>query len=554
VILGAARTLPAGRYTLVLTDHDGRGGGADVLQSTELYDPDTGTFSAGPMLPAPLAYATASALPDGGVLIAGGSNNGSDGLRSALLYDPATDSFTTATGSMTVARESAASAPLPGGDVLIAGGFNPTTAELASAELYDPVTETFSASAGAMTTARSGPAAAAEPDGEVLIVGGVDGTSNLSSAELYDPTTETFSATPTPMTAAREGPIAAPLPNGETLIAGGFGTGDSNLTSAEVFVPGAQASLSGGGFGEVVEHQPSAVAPVTVTNLGAQALRVAGAALSGADASDFTIAADNCQGRMLAFQQTCTITVRFTPSTLTAESATLTLADNETLPGSATLTGAGVISNTGPIGTTGATGATGAGTTGPSGSAGPPGPAGITGASGPQGPAGVAVQEPCPRATGSLHGTAIARITIGQSRTAAQHAYDNTSDRGQKYEDFFCLTPIGIRVGFPSPALLDTIPAGDRAGYRNRVIWISTANSSYALDTIRPGDTLTDASHRLHPEPVFHVGGNNWYLAVRSDVTWVLKVRGGIVEEIGLASRALTRTRATQRIFLHSFQ
>ena len=81
---------------------------------------------------------TATLLPNGKVLIAGGYNNdnGLNGtfLASAELYDPTAGTFTV-TGSMSVARCNHTATLLPNGMELIAGGFS-STEELASAELY----------------------------------------------------------------------------------------------------------------------------------------------------------------------------------------------------------------------------------------------------------------------------------------------------------------------------------------------------------------------------------------------------------------------------------
>ena len=60
-------------------------------------------------------------------------------------------------------------------------------------------------------------------------------------------------------------------------------------------------------------------------NVGAQALSISGATLAGANAADFTVTADACQGVTLAFRQACTISVSFTPASEGAASATLTL-------------------------------------------------------------------------------------------------------------------------------------------------------------------------------------------------------------------------------------
>src|SRR5262245_54998021 len=72
---------------------------------------------------------------------------------------------------------------LPDGKVLIAGGSNRDVV-LASAELFDPVTGSFS-EAGAMTTPRAGHEATLLNNGKVLITGGQSGRYDvLASAEL----------------------------------------------------------------------------------------------------------------------------------------------------------------------------------------------------------------------------------------------------------------------------------------------------------------------------------------------------------------------------------
>ena len=97
----------------------------------------------------------------------------------------------TATGNMTTARAGHTATLLPNGKVLIAGGTGLSSGELlSSAELYDPVTGMFTP-AGNMTTARSGHTASLLSDGRVLIMGG---TFTGVSAETYDPSAGVFTA------------------------------------------------------------------------------------------------------------------------------------------------------------------------------------------------------------------------------------------------------------------------------------------------------------------------------------------------------------------------
>jgi hypothetical protein len=114
----------------------GRDNSNSVVASAEIYDPSTGAFqpTAHPMTSARLGH-TATLLADGQhVLIVGGQ--AATWLDSAELYDATTDTFTS-TGSMTVARSAFTSTLLVGGAVLVVGspdlpGVDP------SADLYMP--------------------------------------------------------------------------------------------------------------------------------------------------------------------------------------------------------------------------------------------------------------------------------------------------------------------------------------------------------------------------------------------------------------------------------
>jgi hypothetical protein len=139
------------------------------------------------------------------------------------------------------------------------------------------------------------------------------------------------------------------------------------------------------------------------------------------------------------------------------------------------------------------------------------------------------------------------------TRAQARHAFTHSSTRGYKYEDFFCLTPIGVRVGYGSPKLTATLEKRVRSKYADRVIWVSTSSGYYAIHGVRPGATLVAARRRVKLIGPFHIGLNTWYLDADGTVTAVFKVRHGIIEEIGIGVKALTRTHSEQETFLHSF-
>ena len=206
----------------------------DFYKSAELYDPATGKFQPTGDMHERRVGQIAVLLTSGKVLIAGGWV-GMDGTDSAELYDPATGTFTVI-GKMTIRRGRPSATLLPDGDVLIAGGEVRDNEPVASAEIFHAKTLTFVPTAS-MHHARVAHTATLLQDGRVLIAGGYNGNVT-ASAELYDPKTGAFAETGG-LSTARSKHTAGLLPNGQVLIAGGSDSRgwNGNLNSAEIYDP-----------------------------------------------------------------------------------------------------------------------------------------------------------------------------------------------------------------------------------------------------------------------------------------------------------------------------
>jgi len=265
--LATANLLPNGTV-LIAGGNDGFGN----LNSCDLYDPIHNCFAANPgtacaaqkppFMNRVRDVATATLLPNGKVLVAGGFFV-SDATNSTELYDIANNCFAGVSGTpcqgqtapvMKVARFLAAAVLLPNGKVLIAGGFNVTGGVLASTELYDPANNCFAGNPGtpcagettaSMNIARQAASVTLLPNGQVLIAGGSDTTKDLASTELYDPVNNCFAGnTGTAcagqvaplMNVARQNDAALLLTNGKVLIAGG-GDGHTATASTDLYTP-----------------------------------------------------------------------------------------------------------------------------------------------------------------------------------------------------------------------------------------------------------------------------------------------------------------------------
>jgi hypothetical protein len=107
------------------------------FSSAELYDPVAGTWAMANSMSTLRAFHCAVSLPNGNVLVVGGTPGSTNTLSGAEIYDPDTGSWT-ATGPMKTGRGAFSATLLSNGKVLVAGGQDAAGAIFSTVELYDP--------------------------------------------------------------------------------------------------------------------------------------------------------------------------------------------------------------------------------------------------------------------------------------------------------------------------------------------------------------------------------------------------------------------------------
>lgn len=176
---------------------------------------------------------------------------------------------------------------------------------------------------------------------------------------------------------------------------------------------------------------------------GTLPLEITQVRVEGEAEDDFLVTSDRCSGETIAAEATCTVRLRFAPSTPGARTATLVAPPASAHVPPVALAGVGgdlpqgPTGPTGPTGETGATGASGAtGATGASGATGPTG-VGATGPSGPNGPIGGAGAQG-PGGQPGLGGPAGATGPAGARGPAGRDGTVTCRVRGKKSKQVTC--------------------------------------------------------------------------------------------------------------------
>ena len=237
----------------------GCGSDSDISAESPVPDvtPSPAAIRPGPMHEA-RKFHSSELLMDGRVLVVGGQDSRLKAMSSTELYDPQTGTWSQ-TGSMSVPRRDHNTILLPDGRALAIGGVGADLKALSSAEIYDPQTGAWSP-VPSMAVARRGHSALPLADGRVLVFGGVGASLSQGSGsaagqsgsggvdttgaarpsmpnlpELYDPTAEKWRGA-----GFVRGTMAHTLTlleDGQALQAGGFGTGGTGVPDAEIYDP-----------------------------------------------------------------------------------------------------------------------------------------------------------------------------------------------------------------------------------------------------------------------------------------------------------------------------
>jgi|GEM_PF-2047352 len=166
---------------------------------------------------------------------------------------------------------------------------------------------------------------------------------------------------------------------------------------------------------------------------------------------------------------------------------------------------------------------------------------------------GVLVKLACPLPSGVLNGTKLGPLSLGMTLAQAERILPFKNRINAFYN--LCMSRTGgERVGIPTQKLLSTLSSSERKRVAGKVVLLSSGSTFYALQGVKPGTKLSKVAAKLHVGPALHIGVNDWYFCPNGPSNGVLKVRNGVILEIGVADKQLSSgTKQQQFKFMNSF-
>jgi N-acetylneuraminic acid mutarotase len=377
-------------------------GGSSGTTSCELYTPSTGTWSNAASNLAARYQNTTTLLSDGKVLVTGGGS-GRSALNSAEIYDPTANTWTL-TGNMTTGRYAHSAALLGDGTVVVAAGYGQSIScgkdcsglvPTNKVDIFNETTGTFKATT-ALSQALAYHSMTLLSNGRAMENGGIATTATCcvvtNTASYYTPLTLTFSATSLNFGLIQIGissaaqnatvanvsghtvnftSIASSGDYSQTNTCGTSLTAGTSCTISITFTPTAQGTRTGAvtlkdnspgspsqtialtgmgetlalgfnpaslNFGSVLVGSSSTLS-VTLTNDSGSSVNISGISISPSN-STYT-QTNNCPAT-LGVQQSCTITIVFTPPDVFTYNATVSVANSAGNPATLALTGTGL--------------------------------------------------------------------------------------------------------------------------------------------------------------------------------------------------------------------
>jgi len=162
----------------------------EILASAEIYHPASNSWTVAASMHVPRRSQVATRLHDGRVLVIGGTTVASGSplpaaqQEQAEVYDPKRDRWSLAGTGLPALSDQAATL-MPNGTVLVTGGSTDSGFASAGAEVFDPATNRWQPTTWPMATPRYGHTASLLPDGRVLLVGGRTSQPQISGAFDY---------------------------------------------------------------------------------------------------------------------------------------------------------------------------------------------------------------------------------------------------------------------------------------------------------------------------------------------------------------------------------